>query len=452
MSISIRQHVAHSYPAVRLPIDGGVPVEVHLIAALDAGAGDRMIAAAMRRQAAHPAFVDALDEPSARLGGMHLDQGDATSVYSFAVGQRGHPFHRHAGHRMFTAVSGSAGAQLRFASPNEHLLQVQPAAEAASAFARTLHLINIPPDSLFTVRFGGGTWHQFVPLTGDAGHPALFAISCHSNELQGLPEGLQRDQVQRNAADIPALTELLPAALQACLNSQRIDLGQCPAHVLSFDSVERPSAKPAATNTADKPTSPQSAMGVMSHLPLAADSLLCEHLADADYQDSVQLLVQTPEVGTPDCAALMALLLEGFVCQPSPWVSWLMRLRNQLVRPLGLRRSPLGCPVSSLLAECSGPRFAGRFPVLAQHVDPTRGRVEVILGADDKHLAFRSCVGLKRVAPDTLQLSLSTRVRTRNTFGRIYMSLIDRLHRRLIAPTLLNHAWRYVQFRLDCRQ
>ena len=45
-----------------------------------------------------------------------------------------------------------------------------------AAFARALRRVQIPPDCLFTVRFGGGTWHQFVPR--HPGHPALFALSC----------------------------------------------------------------------------------------------------------------------------------------------------------------------------------------------------------------------------------------------------------------------------------
>src|SRR5690349_8315112 len=94
-----------TFPSVRLPShSGGLPVEVSLIAQLGIGAGDHMIESVSARQRAHAAFVDALDEPSARIGGVDLAKGDATSLYTFAVGAGGHPFHRHAGHRVFTAV------------------------------------------------------------------------------------------------------------------------------------------------------------------------------------------------------------------------------------------------------------------------------------------------------------------------------------------------------------
>ena len=112
----------HTFPTARLqPRPNALPVEISLIAQLGHGAGDQLFASATRRQQAHRHFIDELAEPSARLGAMNLAQGDASSLYSFAVGAKGHPFHRHAGHRVFTAISGSGGARLRFsgASPEE---------------------------------------------------------------------------------------------------------------------------------------------------------------------------------------------------------------------------------------------------------------------------------------------------------------------------------------------
>ena len=198
-----------SFPSVCLRWSADrLPVEVMLIDQLEPGAGDRLIATAGLRQSRHPAFVDALDEPSARLASMHPELADPTSVYSFLVGPTGHPFHRHAGHRAFTAVSGSAGAQLRFAVADDDACAADP-----QAFLRALRIVEVPADALFVVRFGGGTWHQFVPSDG-AAHPALFALSFHSNELGGTLTEKQQDAVRGNRADIPALTELLPAPMQ----------------------------------------------------------------------------------------------------------------------------------------------------------------------------------------------------------------------------------------------
>jgi len=111
-----------------------------------------------------------------------------------------------------------------------------------------------------------------------------------------------------------------------------------------------------------------------------------------------------------------------------------------LVRPLGLRTSPLGCPVSSLLSPWSESIFAGRFHVRAQRIDALDRRAEVILGADDRHLVFRSCVGVERLCDGRVKVTLGTRVRTHNAFGLFYMSVVDRVHREYIAPALLRLA------------
>jgi hypothetical protein len=106
---------------------------------------------------------------------------------------------------VFTAISGSAGAQLRFSTAAPARLAADP-----EEFVRCLQQVNIPPDSLFTVRFGGETWHQFVPLHRNSAHPALFALSCHTNELGGeLPQAL-RERIAANAPTFLRLTEVLP--------------------------------------------------------------------------------------------------------------------------------------------------------------------------------------------------------------------------------------------------
>ncbi|MHC1652773.1 hypothetical protein ACODUL_05690 [Stenotrophomonas maltophilia] len=51
------------------------------------------------------------------------------------------------------------------------------------------------------LRDGGGTWHQFA--SHHAAHPALFALSCHSNERAGAMSESTRAQVQANRACWP---------------------------------------------------------------------------------------------------------------------------------------------------------------------------------------------------------------------------------------------------------
>ncbi|WP_267123453.1 DUF2867 domain-containing protein, partial [Xanthomonas sacchari] len=173
---------------------------------------------------------------------------------------------------------------------------------------------------------------------------------------------------------------------------------------------------------------------------LLPGSLLEPQLPAHHHQDSVRLTVPAQALRPLGAHALMTALLDGFLQHPPRGVTWLMRLRNVLVAPLRLRTSPLGCPVSSLLSPQRDQLFAGRFPVLAQASTAQARRVQVLLGADDRYLVFRSCVGVTLRDDGSAELSLETRVACRNRFGHLYMALIAAAHRRYIAPTLLRAA------------
>lgn len=441
-----------TFPSVQLPSHSdGLPVDVALIAQLGVGAGDTLIQGVMARQQAHAAFVDALDEPSARIGAMDLAKGDATSLYTFSVGTGGHPFHRHAGHRVFTAISGSAGARLRFSTASSAQIDQDP-----HAFVDALRQVAIPPDCLFTVRFGGGTWHQFVPLRPGSRSPALFALSCHTNELGGdLPDNL-RSLVASNRADIPSLTEVLPDPVRRLLDT--LDPKAVPTTELSLHAPPTSwmGRVCAATRRRVGPwrgwfsglrrsggfrADPSDVPKVVElHAPPAA-SLLRAQLDDRhDFEDFFSLTLPRSAVGDADASALLAAVLEGFLQNRSFGVTRLMALRNLLVRPLRLRTSPLGCPVSSLLSPRGANVFAGKYPVLAQQVDGDGRTAQVILGADDRHLRFRSCVGVSIAPTGAATITLGTRVQTHNAFGMFYMTVIDRVHRRYISPTMLRLA------------
>lgn len=443
--------IIDTFPSVRLASRaGGLPVEVALILQLGHGSGDQLIESAAARQRRHAAFIDALDEPSARIGASDLANGDATALYSFIVGANGHPFHRHAGHRVFTAVSGSGGTQLRFSTASPEQIARDP-----HAFMAALQHVNIAPDCLFTVRLGGGVWHQFVPL--DAAHPAMFALSCHTNELGGdLPQAL-RQRVLDGDADIPTLTEIVPPALRTLLDGGIADATRVPTYALSLDAAPESSLAKFCRLT----------RGTLGHLrgrwgrwrrPLGyladnaggrdvrsldrvpRDSLLRDVLEGHTHEDMFELTIAADDVGQRRASAILADVLDGFLENRPLGVSRLMALRNALVKPLGLRTSPLGCPVSSLLAPHTEALFGGRFPVRGQRIDVLDRRAEVILGADDRHLIFRSCVGAVVGNDGSAKVTLGTRVRTHNGFGRAYMALVDRVHRTYIAPSLLRLA------------
>ncbi|TDR46691.1 uncharacterized protein DUF2867 [Tahibacter aquaticus] len=444
--------VVQTFPSAQLPgAAGGPPVEVTLVAQLGIGAGDRIHADASARQRAHEHYVDALDEPSARLGGMHLAQNDPTSLYTFAVGSNGHPFHRHAGHRIFTAISGSGGAQLRFCSASDEQIQADP-----HSFLRQLRFVDIPPDCLFTVRFGGNTWHQFVPAGADAAHPALFALSCHSNELGGTLSAALRTRIEAGDASIPALTELLPDRVSALLRSDAFDPRRVSTVALALNATATSprgsfcaglrsrmgrmrTLLPRWGHTGGFLSANGSGHAIAYEPQLPPRSLLQRELGDdVDHQDRFVLTTGPSELRADSASAWLSALLQGFLDNAPVGVARLMALRNALVRPLGLRTSPLGCPVSSLLSAQREQLFAGRFPVLAQRSD---GRsAEVVLGADDRHLRFRSSVSVEIDGAGRIRFSLATRVQPLNLFGRFYMACIARIHRHYIAPTMLSLA------------
>ncbi|WP_233842571.1 DUF2867 domain-containing protein [Dyella sp. 2HG41-7] len=444
--------VESSFPSAQLRFnDAQLPVEVSLIAQLGHGAGNQLCAGVQERQSKHRHFIDALEEPSARIGDANFSKGDATSLYMFSVGENGHPFHRHAGHRVFTAVSGSGGARLRFASATDEQLERDPA-----SFIAAMRSVEIPPDCLFTVRFGGGIWHQFTPLKERSAHPALFAVSCHTNELGGALSDAQRSQVVSSEASIPSLTELLPERVVAFLRGTSLERSRVPTIVLSLDapkgsvharlcSAVRASAGWLRGHLSRCRRSIgyfwDSGLTVehLAHMP--PNSLLREQLDDGPihHEDTFRLSVIDGALARQGSHALLAALLQSFVECPPDSVSQLMALRNALVKPMGLRTSPLGCPVSSLLSPCGESVFAGRFPVKGQCAGRFGDSHEVVLGANDKHLVFRSCVGVT-VTGDRVDFTLGSRVRCTNRFGHVYMRLIDSAHRRHVAPTLLRHA------------
>ena len=445
-----------TFPGVCLPgRTGSVPIEVSLVARLGHGSGTKLFHDVRARQSRHERFVDALDEPSAKLGGTDFAHGDATALYSFSVGGGGHPFHRHAGHRVFTAVSGSSGAQLRFSTATPEELARDPA-----SFVRALRHVDVPPDCLFTVRFSGETWHQFAPRQAGASHPAFFALSTHTNELGGTLSDELRERVLAGQGDIPSLTELLPQAVVELLARAPVAPGSVPTTALSLDDAPGGALETACRHVRSAMGRVRGALaqwhtrpGFISELrparvveqhELPAHSLLRGELNDrrVHHQDRFAMVVAAASKAHAgaDAGALLAELLASFLAHRHPGVTRLMAVRNVVVRPLKLRTSPLACPVSSLLAASAPELYAGRYPVHSSRVSADRRSAQVILGADDKHLVFRSCAEVAVLADGRIEFSLSTRVACRNLFGRLYMALISATHRKYIAPRLLELA------------
>ena len=173
-----------------------------------------------------------------------------------------------------------------------------------------------------------------------------------------------------------------------------------------------------------------------------AGSLLLRQFTDEPFhhEDTFSLTMDLASFKQDNATSLLSAVLDGFLSAPPAGVARMMALRNVMVRPLGLRTSPLGCPVSSLLSPDKSNLFAHRFPVLDQEIDARNTRAQVLLGANDKHLLFRSCVGVTMLPHGRVEFTLGTRVRCKNVFGRFYMAAINRVHRAYVTPTMLSRA------------
>ena len=112
----------------------------------------------------------------------------------------------------------------------------------------------------------------------------------------------------------------------------------------------------------------------------------------------------------------------GVFASPPVIVRRLLRLRDLLVRPLGLRGA-------------SGADTLEGFPVLG------RREHEVLMGLDDRHLDFRVSLRLLQAGGAAESLQLTTTVTFHGTLGRLYFVLVRPFHRRIV-PAMLRSAIR----------
>jgi len=188
------------------------PVEVFLIS--EVSNGDQIVANMNQKQRKHPNYINEYNEESAKILNSNFQREDPTAVYSFSVGKVPLVFHRHEGHRVIFGVTGSGGSLLVFSTASPSEISHDP-----QAFVDQMFEVKVPPNYLFTLRFNGQVWHQFGPL--DPSKDAFAAISCHTNELGGnLPKHIA-DQVIAGKADIPMLTEPIPASVEKLLQETR---------------------------------------------------------------------------------------------------------------------------------------------------------------------------------------------------------------------------------------
>ena len=104
----------------------------------------------------------------------------------------------------------------------------------------------------------------------------------------------------------------------------------------------------------------------------------------------------------------------------SPWFSLLMRLRDTLVAPFGIKTSEQ--------FQRSGCDRIGVFKIYKT------GLHEIVLGEDDIHLDFRLSVLIQRKIDP--YIVLSTVAHCHNLLGRIYIKLITPFHKMVVRSVL----------------
>ncbi len=174
-------------------------------------------------------------------------------------------------------------------------------------------------------------------------------------------------------------------------------------------------------------------MAPITAVALPAASLIAHVFRRVDYADAYRC--QLPRGQHDDIDTLTRDL---FVATPPVWLRTLLRARDQLVRPFGIKT--LGATNShTLRARLEPGSSLGFFKVFQCSSD------EIILGEDDRHLDYRVSV-LRTGEHETQWLTVSTVVRFHNWLGRLYFLPVRPIHHRLV-PWMLGNAARRVATR-----
>lgn len=155
----------------------------------------------------------------------------------------------------------------------------------------------------------------------------------------------------------------------------------------------------------------------IERVDLPSASRLAALYRKADFADA--FAVDLPQNNTDDAESLARRV---FAQQPR-WIATLLRARDTLVRPFGLKRA-------DDLLSMDGDRL-NIFRVYERHDD------EIILGEDDAHLDFRLSVLVSPAEQGRpRRLILTTVVFYNRLLGRAYISLIAPFHRMVVRASL----------------
>lgn len=131
-----------------------------------------------------------------------------------------------------------------------------------------------------------------------------------------------------------------------------------------------------------------------------------------DYHDTFEKCVYGRMEITP--LELLHLIFSKFPW----WVNALMEFRNILVKPFGLKNDGFEEHLSEMIQY--------------------RSEREIVIGMDDKHLAFYVSLWCSSTENDSQTLGVTTVVKYNNWLGRVYFFFIRPFHK-LIFRNLLNN-------------
>jgi hypothetical protein len=164
--------------------------------------------------------------------------------------------------------------------------------------------------------------------------------------------------------------------------------------------------------------------GLVERVEVPIGSIVAGIYPKADYADAYRLRVPV-EMSLEE-------ITRQFLPTSPGWLVYLLKLRNLLVTPFGLKtgREVKGQRHATPLILESGRRI-GLFRVFTRTAD------EIVLGEDDRHLNFRVSV-LRQPQGEFAWATFSTVVRFNGWLGRAYFVPVRPLHR-LIVPAMLKH-------------
>jgi hypothetical protein len=171
------------------------------------------------------------------------------------------------------------------------------------------------------------------------------------------------------------------------------------------------------------------ARNFVRQVPMPPDSMISGIFGGADLADAFAITL--PQDGPHEIESIARAVLGN----PSPWFRALLACRDALVAPFGVK--PSGQLRRELQASSSA--HIDFFPVVSLDVN------ELVIGADDTHLDFRTSVLLRSAALEgQYEVVVSSVVHCRNRFGHLYLFVIAPFHRSVVRSNLARaeKAWR----------